>query len=116
MSDTEKQYCPFYCGEAVLYMGEGHGSVAFAGNIGVRHARLDQWAREHPEFAQALGIGRARNVMFWEHKLAEIARTGMGNASAAIYGLKHAAAEWAAVDEANQQAAGTSLQGRNTAR
>ncbi|MBB4086076.1 hypothetical protein GGR49_001672 [Sphingomonas carotinifaciens] len=26
------------------------------------------------------------------------------------------AAEWAAVDEANQQAAGASLQGRNTAR
>jgi hypothetical protein len=99
IAEDEIEYRGYFCGAAIDYMALGHGSVAFAGNIGVSHTTLNAWAKDHPGFARALGIGRAKAVMFWEQKLAEIARTGVGNASAAIYGLKHAAAEWTAAQD-----------------
>jgi hypothetical protein len=104
-AEDEVAYRSHFCPVAIDYMSQGHGSVAFAGNVGISHVILQQWAKEHREFARALGIGRAKNVMFWEHKLAEIARTGNGNASAAIFGLKNAAAEWTAAqaEEAPRQ-------------
>ena len=44
-------------------------------------------------------MGCAKAMMFWEQKLSDIARTGIGNASAAIFGLKNAAAEWTAAQD-----------------
>lgn len=104
-ADDEIAYRPHFCAVAIDYMAKGHGSVAFAGSVGVSHTILQTWAKDHPEFARALGIGRAMAVMFWEEKLAEVARSGVGNASAAIFGLKHAAAEWTAAqaEEAPRQ-------------
>jgi hypothetical protein len=104
-AEDEIAYRPHFCAAAIDYMSKGHGSVAFAGSAGVSHATLQAWTKDHPEFARALGIGRAMAVMFWEEKLADVARSGMGNASAAIFGLKHAAAEWSAAqaDEAPRQ-------------
>jgi hypothetical protein len=104
-AEDEIAYRSHFCAVAIEYMSQGHGSVAFAGNVGVSHGVIQAWAKEHPEFARALGVGRAKAVMFWEQKLSDIARTGQGNASAAIFGLKHAAAEWTAAqdDEAPRQ-------------
>jgi hypothetical protein len=99
MSADQPDYHADHCKQAIGYMSEGHGVVAFAGNVGVSRGRIDEWAKGHPEFARALAVGRAKAVMFWEQKLSEIARTGEGNASAAIFGLKHASAEWAASQE-----------------
>jgi hypothetical protein len=82
----------------IEYMTLGHSAVAFAGNIGVSRATLETWGEEHPAFARALAIGRAKAVTFWEQKLAEIASSGKGNASAAIFGLKNATAEWTAAE------------------
>jgi hypothetical protein len=98
-AEDEVAYRSHFCAVAIDYMSQGHGSVAFAGNVGVSHATLQAWAKDHPEFARALGVGRAKAVMFWEQKLSDIARTGQGNASAAIFGLKHSAAEWAAAQD-----------------
>ncbi|MBZ0148528.1 MAG: hypothetical protein K8F62_13445 [Pseudorhodoplanes sp.] len=104
-AQDEIAYRSHVCAVAIDYMSKGHGSVAFAGNVGVSHATLQTWTKDHPEFARALGIGRAKAVMFWEQKLADIARSGIGNASAAIFGLKNAAAEWTAAqaEEAPRQ-------------
>jgi hypothetical protein len=77
-----------HCDGAIECMARGHTIAAFAGEIGVPRATVMQWAREHPEFADALKVGQAKAVAFWEGTLADIAKTGKGNATAAIFALK----------------------------
>ncbi len=82
-----------YCGSVIDCLSLGHTIAAFAAEIGVPRATLLGWTRMHPDFADALKVGQAKAVAFWERMLADIARSGKGNATAAIFALKNCVAE-----------------------
>lgn len=90
------KYRDAYCVEVIETLAEGLSVTAFAGRIGVNRATVFNWANEHPEFFDALKVGQAKAAEFWEKLLVENARTGKGNATACIFGLKNRASEdWA---------------------
>ena len=82
-----------YCDAVIDCLSLGHTLAAFAAETGVPHATLLAFARTHPDFADALKVGQAKAVAFWERMLADIARSGKDNAIAAIFALKNCAAE-----------------------
>jgi hypothetical protein len=93
---TAKQphtYDARYCAAVIDCLSLGHTIAAFAAETGVPRTTLLTWARTHPDFADALKVGQAKAVAFWERMLADIARSGKGNATAAIFALKNCAAE-----------------------
>jgi len=83
------KYKPEYCQEAIKYMSNGYSVTAFAGHIGVARSTVFKWAEENPAFSDALKAAQAMAAMWWEDTLREVARTGQGNASAAIFGVKN---------------------------
>lgn len=90
------KYNKAYCNEVIECLAEGHSITAFAGIIGVARSTIFEWAKEHPEFSDAIKVGQAKAVHFWEKIAIDIARNGGGNATAAIFGLKNRAGEdWA---------------------
>lgn len=93
MAGRPSKYQPEYCEEVIACLAEGHSVTAFAGRIGVSRVTVFNWANEYPEFFNALKIGQARAVEFWEKILAKVARDGGGNATAVIFALKNRAAE-----------------------
>jgi len=82
-----------YCSALIDCLSLGHTLAAFAAETSVPRAILLAWAKAYPDFADALRIGQAKAVAFWERVLADIARSGKGNATAAIFALKNCAAE-----------------------
>ena len=90
------KYREEFCDEVIACLSEGHSVTAFAGRIGVARSTVFKWADEIPEFSDALKVGQAKAVEFWEKILAKVARDGGGNATAVIFGLKNRASEdWA---------------------
>lgn len=89
-------YKPEYCEQIIECMSEGHSVAAFAGRVKVARNTVYEWAKQYPEFYDALKVGQARATDFWEKLLVTIARDGGGNATAAIFALKNRAhADWA---------------------
>lgn len=90
------KYSSAYCNEVIECLGQGHSVTAFAGQIGVARSTVFKWAEEIPEFSDALKVGQAKAVAFWEKILVEVAKSGKGNATAVIFGLKNRAGDdWA---------------------
>lgn len=87
------KYDPKYCDEAIAFMSEGYSTKAFAGSIGVSLATVYNWMEEYPEFLEAIKAGQAVGAMWWEKTLKQVASTGDGNASAAIFGVKNRSQE-----------------------
>lgn len=88
-------YKPEYCELIVKKMGEGYSVMAFAGLIGVSRETVYNWAKEHPEFFNALKAAQAACAARWEKILLQIGETGQGSAAAAIFALKNRARdEW----------------------
>lgn len=83
------KYKPEYCQTAIDYMSEGYSVTAFAGHIGVARSTVFKWAEENPAFSDALKTAQAMAAMWWEDTLRTVAKTGEGNASAAIFGVKN---------------------------
>lgn len=52
------KYKPEYCQQAMDYMAEGYSMTAFAGSIRVSRATINNWMAEHPEFLEAISIGK----------------------------------------------------------
>jgi transposase-like protein len=86
------KYREEYCNIAVEYLGKGHSIVALAGKLGVRESTAHAWAKKYPEFREALDLGIAKAVGFWEDKLIAAA-SGENKAAPAIliFGLKNRA-------------------------
>ena len=82
-----------YCGMAVEFLGQGYSVTAFAGYIGVSRATVFKWASENKEFSDSLKRGQALAALWWEQVLRGVAKTGEGNASAAIFGVKNRSRE-----------------------
>lgn len=90
------KYSDAYCSEVIECLARGHSVTAFAGEIGVARSTVFKWAEEVPEFSDALKVGQAKATAHWERVLSEVASTGKGNATAAIFGLKNRASDdWA---------------------
>jgi len=86
-------YRPEYCEAVIDFMADGYSVTAFAGSVRVSRQTIYQWAADHPEFSDALAIGKAAAALWWEGRLRNNAEKGEGNATAAIFGLKNRAAE-----------------------
>jgi len=98
-------YDELYCDTAREVLARGHSVAGLAGEIGVARSTVYKWAEEHDEFSDAIKEGQAAAVRFWEERLIEQSRTGEGNATATIFGLKNRAAdEWR--DKQEQQHSG----------
>lgn len=93
MSGRPSKYQQAYCNEVIECLAQGHSITAFAGTIGVARSSIFKWAEENEEFSDAIKVGQAKAVLFWEKKL-----TTMGakdNVTAVIFGLKNRARdEW----------------------
>lgn len=82
------KYDPKYCQAAIAYMGQGYSKTAFAGSIGVARDTVIEWAKEHPEFSDAIKKGQAGRVMCLEEGLLS---SEMGpRVTARIFALKNA--------------------------
>lgn len=87
------KYKADYCEQVIDSGGKGHSITAFAGSIGVARSTVFAWAKEYPEFADAMEIAKAKATEFWEKILITIAEGGDGHATAAIFGLKNRASD-----------------------
>ena len=88
-SKYEKRFCQV----AREFLSNGYSVKALAGEIGVNYSTLYQWADKNPEFYDALKDGQAASARWWEATLRQVASTGEGNASAAIFGVKNRSQE-----------------------
>ena len=88
-------YQAAYCDAVVEFLKDGYSLAAFGGKIGVTHRAIYDWIDKHPDFAEAVKRGQAQSALWWERRILEFAKTGQGNASAIIFGLKNRASdEW----------------------
>lgn len=88
-------YDPAYCERVVEFLKDGFSLAAFAGEIGVARSTVYEWAKEHPEFSDAVKTAQAGAVLAWEKRLKAASTGGNGNPTAIIFGLKNRAAdEW----------------------
>jgi hypothetical protein len=86
------KYREEYCNIAVEYLGKGHSIVALAGKLGVRESTAHAWAKKYPEFLEALDLGIAKAVGFWEDRLIDVADgSSKAQVAAIIFGLKNRA-------------------------
>lgn len=79
----------------IEHLAEGASIASFAAEIGVARSTINQWAEDHPEFSEALKVGKAKCAAWWEVRLRNIAIAGggPGAATAVIFGLKNMAAD-----------------------
>lgn len=84
-----------YCAAVIAHMAEGASLTSFAADIGVSRATVDAWIAEHPDFAGAAAIARAKCAAWWERMHRTIAMKGgpTGAAQACTLGLKTLAAD-----------------------
>lgn len=87
------KYDPKYCDMAVEFLRDGYSVTALAGKIGVARSTVFKWAEENEQFSDALKTGQALAALFWEDRLRDVAMTGEGNATAAIFGVKNRSRE-----------------------
>lgn len=70
-------------------MAQGFSLAVAAGDVGVSRQTLDAWTKAHPEFLDAVRIGRAKGARVWEQRLATLADKNEGNATGVVFGLKN---------------------------
>ncbi len=87
------KYKPEYCQAAIDFMRDGYSVTAFAGHIGVARSTVFKWAEENPDFSDSLKTAQALAALWWEESLRIVARTGEGNATACIFGVKNRSTE-----------------------
>ena len=89
------KYDEKYCAVAREFLKDGYSVTALAAHIGVNRSTVFLWAEKNPQFSDALKDGQASAALWWEDTLRDVARSGQGNASAAIFGVKNrSSVEW----------------------
>ncbi len=86
------KYDPSYCDSLIEAMAEGYSVTAWAGDIGVSRSRVNAWAEVHEDFREALNVGKAKRLKFWEKTAIAVAAKGTGGPGAAsviTFGLKN---------------------------
>lgn len=77
-----------FCDKLISFMGKGYSLTAFAGSISVCRDTLNEWARQHDEFSDAVKVGKAKRTMRLEQTLLA-GQTGP-KVTAHIFALKNA--------------------------
>jgi len=83
------KYRPEYCDKAVEFLSEGFSCLGLAGELSVTESTIYNWMDQHPEFLEAIKKGQAKSGLWWERTLKTNAKTGEGNATACIFGVKN---------------------------
>ena len=87
------KYDPAFCDDIVALMATGLSKTAWAGHIGVCHDTVIEWAKQHPEFSDAVKRGQAARTLKLEQDL--LAGTEGPKVTSRIFALKNAApGEW----------------------
>lgn len=98
-------YDPAYCDQVIEFLRDGYSVAAFAGHIGKAASTVELWRKVHPEFSEAVKIGQAGAVLWWENRARAVARGEDGNPTAVIFGLKNRAPDqWR--DKTEQEVSG----------
>ena len=98
-------YDPAYCDQVIEFLRDGYSVAAFAGHIGKAASTVKLWMTVHPEFSDAVKIGQAGAVLWWENRARAVARGEDGNPTAVIFGLKNRAPDqWR--DKTEQEVSG----------
>lgn len=98
-------YDPAYCDQVIEFLRDGYSVAAFAGHIGKAASTVELWRKVHPEFSEAVKIGQARAVLWWENRARAVAQGEDGNPTAVIFGLKNRAPDqWR--DKTEQEVSG----------
>ena len=87
------KYSPAYCDLVIEHMSDGASLTSFAAEIGVARSSINEWMENHPEFSEAVKIGKAKCAAWWEKLGRSNAVSGDGNATLVIFGLKNMGAE-----------------------
>jgi transposase len=89
------KYKEAYCDEVITHMAEGASLTSFAAEIGVARSSINEWMAAHPEFSEAVNVGKAKCAAWWEKINRSIAKDGggTGSAQACALGLKNMAAD-----------------------
>lgn len=83
------KYEEAFCELAETTLALGYSEAVLAGEIGVCLDTVTEWKNVHPEFSASIKRGRAKGARVWEDRLASLAASGAGNATAVIFGLKN---------------------------
>ena len=84
-------YRESYCDDVIACMGKGHSLTGYAGLLKVSVDTLYEWQARHPEFSEAVHIGKAARVRALETRL--IHATVGAQAATSIFALKNACPE-----------------------
>lgn len=82
-------YSPDICDKLIAAMSEGLSLDAAAVEISISPRTAYQWQRDIPEFSQAIEIGRANALAFWEKRAIAVANGKPGNAQIISLGLRN---------------------------
>ena len=61
-------YKPEYCEKLIEWSKDGHSLVWIGSQLDVTRETLYEWGRVHPEFSDAMNVGRAHCQAWWEQK------------------------------------------------
>lgn len=83
------KFKPSFCNEVKEHLAQGYTLASWAGTIGVCRSTAYNWSEAHPEFLDAIKVGRAKGQLVWEKRLSKQADEGSGNTAAIIFGMKN---------------------------
>lgn len=84
-------YKSMYGNLCIEHMATGASLTAFAAEIGVARSTINVWMNEHPEFSEAVEVGKAKCAAWWENLARKIAENGGGNGPLISFALKNMA-------------------------
>lgn len=68
------KYDPAFCGQVEALGRKGCGKAEIAAEIGVTRETINEWAKVHSEFSDALALAHDLSLAWWEKQ----ARTNLG--------------------------------------
>lgn len=100
------KYDPSYCDQVIETMKLGLSLTAFAGKILVARSSINEWMEHHPEFSEAVRVGKAARTAALEESMLS-AESGPA-VTARMFALKNADPdEWRDKSEVKQTIAMT---------
>lgn len=70
------EYDAKFCRKVIDHLATGVGILSFAREIGVTKKIINVWAKEHPEFSDALERAHAARAAYWEDQIIACTKAG----------------------------------------
>lgn len=68
------KYKDEYCQETIEFLAQGKSVTQLSAKIGVNKTTIYQWAKDYPEYSNALTRGQELSEAFWETELVDMMR------------------------------------------